>query len=281
MNNAFRVVTKENPCPICGKTDWCMFGDRAVKCMRVESSQACLSGGWYHFYSENKIAPLYIHKRPTYVMPTKQIECEFLMSKWKSETTVFQFKICADNLGIIPEALIGLGAAYAKEYKAWAFPMKNEKEETVGIRLRNSKGDKWAVKGSRQGVFIPTQSVHRQDVIFLPEGPTDTAALLTLGLYAIGRPSCLTGNDILHKFVFLNKCFRVVIVSDNDELKQYGNKQARPGIEGANKLKSDLKNCISTIWIPPSPAKDIREFVKMGGTKEMIESDLKSKIWSK
>jgi len=280
MNNAFRVVTKENPCPICGKTDWCMFGDRAVKCMRVESSQVCESGGWYHFYNDKIIAPLYIPKIPIQ-QPIVKIDCESLMNKWKKETTTLQFKICADNLGVIPEALIGLGVAYAKEYKAWAFPMKNEKEETIGIRLRNSQGQKWAVKGSKQGVFVPLKSVHRQDVIFLPEGPTDTAAFLALGLYAIGRPSCLTGNDILHKFVFLNKCFKVVIVSDNDELKQYGNSQSRPGIKGAEKLKSDLKNCISTIWIPPSPAKDIREFIKMGGTKEMIESDLKSKIWSK
>ena len=48
--NSFHRVNRHDPCPICGKTDWCRtFEDGGVECMRVESPVSCRSGGWMHY----------------------------------------------------------------------------------------------------------------------------------------------------------------------------------------------------------------------------------------
>src|SRR5579872_3402496 len=43
-------VSQHNPCPICGKPDWCtVYDDGSVFCMRVESAVAAKAGrGWWH-----------------------------------------------------------------------------------------------------------------------------------------------------------------------------------------------------------------------------------------
>lgn len=49
-STGFRRVSRREPCPICGKSDWCrVFGDGGVECMRRESPQPCISGGWMHY----------------------------------------------------------------------------------------------------------------------------------------------------------------------------------------------------------------------------------------
>ena len=271
----FPRVTPGNPCPICNRTDWCQFGDRAMKCMRVESQHACASGGWFHFYGDGyKPAPM----RPEVARPS--IDAERLMKQWADRTSTRQKQDEAFALGVKPESLIILGAAWAEEYKAWAYPMRDGDGNTVGIRLRNNRGFKWAVRGSRQGIFMPIATVGLMDVAYLPEGPTSTAALLSLGLYSIGRPSCNAGNDIVKSALKRLGIYLVVIVSDNDTLKDFGGKQARPGYEGARKLQREL-GIKSTIWMPPSPLKDARDYLRKGGTKELIESDLRNRIWTK
>jgi hypothetical protein len=46
----FRQVSRREPCPVCGKPDWCRrFDDGAVECMRIESPATCKSGGWMHW----------------------------------------------------------------------------------------------------------------------------------------------------------------------------------------------------------------------------------------
>ncbi len=43
----FTRVSKAEPCPLCGKPDWCrVFSDGWVECMRVQSGTPAKSGGW-------------------------------------------------------------------------------------------------------------------------------------------------------------------------------------------------------------------------------------------
>lgn len=37
VNQPFQRVNRQQPCPVCGKTDWCSFNDRISICMRVEN----------------------------------------------------------------------------------------------------------------------------------------------------------------------------------------------------------------------------------------------------
>lgn len=50
VNQPLQRVNRQQPCPICGKADWCSFNDRIAICMRVESNHPVSGkmGGWLH-----------------------------------------------------------------------------------------------------------------------------------------------------------------------------------------------------------------------------------------
>lgn len=266
-------ATKLNPCPICGKDDYCTFGDRAMLCQRVESKWPALKGGWYHYYGESR--PEYI---PQAKAAPKSIDAKKMLTEWNTNGPMIDcVPFRAGEIGVSTESLKNLGTVYSFKHNALAFPMSDGGGKYIGIRLRNSAGFKWAVPGSRQGIFIPNCLMHETKICYLPEGPTDTAALLTMGLFAIGRPTCNSGNDHIKVALKRLGIYRAVIIADNDELKATGN---RPGLDGARKLKKEL-GLASVIWMPPSPLKDVRQFLNKGGTRQMIESEIKNKIWSK
>jgi hypothetical protein len=133
----------------------------------------------------------------------------------------------------------------------------------IGIRLRNEQG-KFAVRGSRQGLFLA--DVPAQRTLFVCEGPTDTAAALDLGLFAVGRPNCCCGGPELRICARHHDCRGVVVIADND----------KPGLDGARKVGGQLRLPFA-IYVPP--AKDLREFVRLGGTRAMIENTLNQTIW--
>jgi hypothetical protein len=276
VNELWPRFTKENPCPGCGHWDWtCRHGDYGYICMRNTAGKPQRDGGFFFRSDEKVVKPLKAPpRRPVAINAGK------IMAAWKQRTFVDRLTDFSAKLGVTYDSLIGLDASWAPEHDAWAFPMRNGNGDTVGIRLRNEQGEKWAVRGSRAGIFSPNTAVPIQRVVYLPEGPTDTAALLSLGLYAIGRPSCNTGGEQLKEWLGTLGIHRAVIVADNDEMKRLGPSEARPGIEGAKKLKKEL-GISSVIWIPPSPFKDVREFLRNGGTKSIIEADLKNRVWSK
>jgi hypothetical protein len=58
--------------------------------------------------------------------------------------------------------------------------MNDGKRSVIGIRLRNDLGRKWAVTGSRQGLFLP--GPHPGQTVLIVEGPTDAAAAVDLGV---------------------------------------------------------------------------------------------------
>ena len=269
-------ATKANPCPICGKFDWCTFGNKAMLCQRVESNRPHAKGsGWYHFYNDDK--PDYIPKAKP---PPRSINARAIIDRYLNTTPPERLDLCANKLGVTVDSLNALEVSWSAEKKAWAFPMSDGCGKVIGIRLRNDEGFKWAETGSRQGIFLPWLHLEPQRIVFLPEGPTDTAALLSMGLYAIGRPTCMSGNEQIAEALKRLRIFRAVIVADNDDMKKLGPREGRPGIEGAIKLKRDLK-IPSAIWIPPSPMKDVREYYRNGGTRRLIESDIKNKVWRK
>jgi hypothetical protein len=58
MNPArMKRVSKSNPCPACGKPDWCLVAEdgSAAICARIEqgSVKKCGDAGWLHIFREN------------------------------------------------------------------------------------------------------------------------------------------------------------------------------------------------------------------------------------
>ena len=195
------------------------------------------------------------------------INCLAILNGWMMETSPIAIFKCATALGVSPESLEHLGACWASEFGAWAYPMHNGEGDVVGIRLRNDQGKKWAVTGSRAGIFIPT-NIPPQDIVWIPEGPTDVLAALSIGLYAVGRPSCNTGGPEIAALCRRLGVRRVVMISDNDT----------PGIEGARKVAKEI-GLRHVIYLPP--CKDLREYVKLGGTRQFIENSINNLVWTK
>ena len=95
------------------------------------------------------------------------------------------------SLGLPASALVSLRVGWSADDKATTWPMMDHDGNVVGIRLRCMKtGRKWSVKGGTSGVFLPVGLPKETKRLFIAEGPTDTAAMLSIGFNCIGRPSC-------------------------------------------------------------------------------------------
>ena len=267
-------VSKKEPCPICAKADWCMVSDEAdaALCMRVQSEKPFTMASGETAYIHNltekptKWIPVARKKEP----PKPVVDFDAIMQEGFRHTSEAVFRLFCASLGLPEEAVTtgsGVGCVWLPQYRAWGFPMRDGNYKAIGIRLRNDKGEKWAVTGSKNGIFYSLGDLQRTIVIC--EGPTDTAAAIACGFFAIGRPSCSAGVNEVVDFINRNRreVSRAIIIPDNDE----------PGLNGAEKLQAVLpvKSCIATI-----PCKDMREFYKMGGGSVLMESIVADKVWT-
>lgn len=258
-------VKAKDPCAICRKPDWCTKSadGRVACCMRVQSDRPARNGGWLHRLDGNTLKPVYVPpirpEQPAYVL-----QAAAYMSSLA--TAGEQYADLAQHLGLPVEPVKLLSPRWSKQHNAWAFPMFDAVGKMIGIRLRDYTGRKWAVKGSLSGLFIP--SMIPRDVVYVCEGPTDTAAALSLGVYAVGRASCSHGGELLRDFCRNIKARFVVMLSDGDD----------PGLRGAESVSAKI-GLLAKIWAPPT--KDLRAYVLAGGNIVAMESELANVKWKR
>jgi phage/plasmid primase-like uncharacterized protein len=137
--------------------------------------------------------------------------------------------------------------------------MRDAAGEVRGIRLRGPDGRKWAVRGGREGLFLPAGLDVAQRLLIC-EGPTDTAAALDLGFAAVGRPSCTGGAGLLLRLVRERHPAEVVVVADGDP----------PGQRGARDLAAELRGYVRVVRVITPPAKDLREWLRAGATADNL-----------
>jgi DNA primase len=138
---------------------------------------------------------------------------------------------------------------------AWSFPMRDHAGRVCGVRLRSISG-KFALTGSKQGLFIPRGIEGGTDQLLVAEGESDTAALLDLGFRTIGKPGAGNADDVLAHFLLSTRPSDIVVVADNDDV----------GIRRARRLGRRLAAdhaCVRVI-APPQEHKDARAW-KIGG----------------
>lgn len=184
-----------------------------------------------------------------------------LAGRCRASISVPQLRLTAELLGLPPEPLERLGVGWEPDSDATTWPMYDANGFVIGIRLRCPKsGKKWAVKGSRNGLFVPAYL--KPEVagsrLFVCEGPTDTAAVISLGLAAVGVPSAGVGGDMLAQMIRSLDLSGIVIVADGDQA----------GIDGAKRLASYLADCADVrIMAPPNGIKDVRDWVVQGADR--------------
>lgn len=270
--------TKDNLCPHCNHFDWvCRYGEKQSICMRVQSDRPSKDGGWYHPIDPQK-------PKPVYVAPKKQSDLLMEQAAKKMFARYDEFfkqddwanEELAKTLGVSVKAVESLWICHHQ--LQFGIPMRDGDNNVIGIHLRHEDGTKRAVTGSRNGLFIP--QCEPDKIAYLVEGASNTAAMLTMGYFALGRPSCNTGGEMLKVALKRLGIHRVVIVADADDIKSTGK---RPGYEGAVKLKQEL-GLMSVVICPPKPCKDVRSLLQTVGldsARHIIKNSIAGKVWSK
>jgi hypothetical protein len=204
-----------------------------------------------------------------------EINAGAIISKWRSVTSAQQLSEYASELGVKASSLMELRVAWSREHGAWGWPMRDGKGRIVGIRLRWSDGRKRCVTGSHNALFYPFCAP--QKTVWVVEGGTDAAAALSIGLFAVGRPSCNGGLSDLLEVVTSLGLDRAVIIADNDDDKERADgSKYNPGIDGGTSLaeRIGIPCCVVAL-----PCKDLREGVRLGMNAEDIENLTQGVLW--
>lgn len=265
-------VTPSRRCPICGKPDWCSIDavDGTVLCMRIAdgtTKHVDLVHGTGYLHKANAPAMPARRSAPPvqrYVAENTQafvLDYAAIWQRWHKQTADAALKAFASQLGVTCVSLKRLSVVRCKERNAWAFPMYDAIRHVVGIRLR-ADGRKFALPGSHAGLFIPA-GLETKPALLICEGPTDTAAALSLGFDAIGRPSCSGGTEYICNLLQAGRRRNVAIIADADG----------PGRYGANQLADRLLGICQSVKVidMPHPHKDLREWARMGCKKVSMQ----------
>ena len=299
-------VSKKEPCPICHKTDWCNLSNDGAVCIchRVESPYVARSGsGWIHRLREveKKVKVRGVIERSEiagglreqWKVPFPQAEriplphssaLDFGRVHKGYDGDAVLVEGLATALGVDDEALKALDVRFNRFEECWSFPMRNAEGKIVGLRFRELGGSrKWSAKGSKDGLFYAANGFAREDAsksgreLVIVEGPSDTAAAMSLGLFVVGRSSCQTGAALLRALIRRVRPRIVTIVADNDT----------PGIRGAELLAGQLVGCQSPstdyearlpvrVLVVPHPYKDLRAWYLSGALTPKLFADVAS-----
>ncbi len=240
----------------------------AAICARVESDKRCGEAGWLHRLSDDNWTPAQPRRRiASTPPPTADINFAQLASEFAATLGPEYRKTLALLLGVSEASLSRLGVGWSVDCKAYSFPMSDAAGNVRGIRLRNRSGRKWAVRGSREGLFLPA-NLQRKDFMLICEGATDTASMLDLGFEAVGRPSCTGATWALELLARHDNCPPIVIVADRDA----------PGQRGAKLLATALSPYVEAVRVvtPPRGAKDARHWKNQGAKRDDVLESIAS-----
>jgi DNA primase len=144
--------------------------------------------------------------------------------------------------------------------------MRDDAGAVIGVRLRcPTTARKWAVTGSCAGLIYSADllSIECPERLMVTEGPTDTAALVSIGLNAVGVPSAGGGAELLESLCRRLRPGEIVLMADGDG----------PGIDGMRRL-ADVVMIVAPVRVvsPPAGVKDARAWVVSGADRSVIES---------
>ena len=237
--------------------------------MRVKSTRPARNGGWLHRIDDAPVRPVvraHMRRRP---QTTHVRDWASILLRWAKNTTSSDLAQLGRTLGVTVASMSRLGACWAGRHRAWAFPMRSVARETIGIRLRARTGRKWAVRGSRNGLFWP-DALSKTGPLLVCEGPTDVAALLDMDYDAIGRPSCAGAVEMTVNAVGNLGHRQVVVIADADG----------PGVNGAERLARALTEAgHHPKVIQPLQGKDARAWVKAGATRTDVDDAIRNALY--
>lgn len=270
-------VQRGQTCPVCGKDSWCCISadGTAVYCMRVKSEMA-RGDGWIHktgVETGERVATMpKVVKRPT-------IDWNREAKRYASARHAEHYRQeLAQQLGVSVESLDSLWVGWGYDREPWwSFPERDAGGRVAGIVRRYKDGRKKMLRWGTHGLYYSALWATMPGPVYLPEGGSDTAALITLGVPAIGRPSCRGGVALLASMLGQRKDRMIVVVGENDLHKERrGQVEACPkncggcmicwpGLIGARDTARALSARINrkVRWaMPPLGTKDARDWLR-------------------
>ncbi len=183
----------------------------------------------------------------------------------------------AIELGVSESSLVRLGTGITAFGAATTWPMRDYDGKVIGIHTRAQTGSgKRMMLGSKQGLFFDPAILgsHSMECIFVCEGATDTAALLSIGIDAVGAPSCGQCGPMLLGFCRKLNPSVIIFLADRDA---HG-----AGSRGALKLQETLQSIApSVVIMPPEGIKDARAWIRHGADRATVEAVVCSVFASK
>lgn len=252
-------VSRSSPCPICGRPDYCTkTTDGAVaKCMRIESSKPAKgdAGGWIH-----KVEGAEVIEAPVIAKPARKIDQETLSKRvaqmYRTKGAAEARIELAERIGVSLLSLEALevGLGYDRDGKRfWSLVERDILWRPVGVSRRYENGSKRHLPGTTHGLYFAKDWYAIRGPILLPEGGSDTAALLTMGLCAIGRPSNTGGINML--IGLLRSCTQrpIIVIGENDRKpERIGTKrEAETVIVDDKPERRCPRNCEGCTWCWP------------------------------
>lgn len=280
-------VTRDKPCPICGKPDWCFVTEdgEMVICNRVESERQAKMG-WIHFLSD----PVPIADCERVKPPKLSVEaCDCLVREcYKRPDAKDARERLAESLGVSVESLEAIGVGTGSDWNGtqWtSWPARDADGQFVGLTRRYWDGSKKTYPGTRAGLFYARKWVDMPGAVLIVEGGSDVAACLSAGIAAIGRPSNVGGSSMIAELLSKHPKRAVLVVAERDFKPERrgtvehcpadcpGCANCWPGLYGAKATAKSLG--IPLNWIMPRGGKDAREAITNGEDVSWVKS-----LWS-
>lgn len=262
----FKRVTREQPCLVCQKGDWCLRAEdySVCICARVESNLPKGESGWLHKLTDDWQRPAW---RPVQRPATKPtIDWLALCNQYRRACVRGSLGSLANTLGVSVDALKRLRVGWNDQRRAFSFPMRDIDGKPCGIRYRSYSGAKFSETHSREGLFfLPADLL--PDYLVIVEGASDAAATIDLGFASvIGRANC-SGNLGQIESLCRRLNTRTVILVPNADFV---------GIHGANQLRLRIERQPISVksLVLPSGIKDARACVQETKNAEWLRDQL-------
>lgn len=148
----------------------------------------------------------------------------------------------------------------------WVLPERDNRGRIVGIVYRDKQGRRQCEPGSHRGLTLAVNEPIRPGPLYVSEGATDAAALLSVGVNVVGRPMAKASGLIrlwLLRYLPRFADHDIVVVGDRDPTKNGVSVGKRAARELAEFLRQELGRPIS--WaLPRRGFKDVRDQITAG-----------------
>lgn len=171
----------------------------------------------------------------------------------------------SESLGVSVASLQALGAGFSPDDNCWTLPERTADGEVCGINRRFRDGQKKMMSGHKRGLTFANDWQKFPGPALIVEGFSDTAAAITTGACAIGRPAAIVPKGLLPELITMLKSLPqdrgIIVVGENDQ-KEDGD---WPGKDGAIRTARELTEALGrpVAWaLPPDGSKDLRNWLQ-------------------